>query len=405
MGEHCCGLTRRNYLMGSAGAIAAGAFPSAAFAVGQAPAPQPAPVPGASGQSYRCPPCGLPCDQLVFDKPGTCPNCGMTLVPVTGGTAPKVLILMFNGAEIIDFAGPWEVFGAAGFMVHTVASTSEPLTMVFGQKLMPDYIFDNSPAADILLVPGGAVGQYLDNRRMIGWIQANAREVNHVMSVCTGAYLLQKAGLLVGQTVTATYGAIEDFASEDTRVVYDRRYVDNGKILTTAGLSAGIDGAFHLVSRVRGLGAAQEVALALEYPWQPDGTWARAALADRYLPAQLSRASGAIDGTEFELISTKGGSDHWETRLLFKQPATSGKVIAILRNLIAANRAIGGRTTPIAHIKGSPVFAASASQSELRWSFTDDQGRAWSGTASVAPGEQAGLTAMLKLTRRNPIEG
>lgn len=402
MSENCCGLTRRNYLVGSAGAFAATAFPSSAFAADQSPTPDPAPPPGPvpAGQKYKCPPCGLPCDQLVFDKPGDCPNCGMTLVPVSGGGVPTVAILMFDGAEIIDFAGPWEVFGAAGFLVHTVASRREPLTMVFGQKLTPDYTFDNSPRADILLVPGGAVGQYLGDSGMIGWIQAKAREVDHVMSVCTGAYLLQKAGLLAGQTVTATYGAIEDFANADTHVVYDRRYVDNGKIMTTAGLSAGIDGAFHLVSRVRGLGPAQSVALALEYPWQPEGTWARASLADRYLPAQLGSGRGSIEGATFQLVSTEGGPDHWESRLLFTQPATSAEVIALLQKLIANYRAIGGRDVQIAHIKGPPAFAAAASPSKLRWSFTDDRGRAWIGTASVTAGDPSGVSTVLKVTRR-----
>jgi DNA-directed RNA polymerase subunit RPC12/RpoP len=107
---------------------------------------------------YICPPCGQPCDKLTFDKPGSCPNCGMTLVPQGGGAdaPPVAAILIFNGAELIDFAGPWEVFGTAGFLVHTVAETMEPLTMVFGQKVIPDYTFENSPKANILLVPGGA---------------------------------------------------------------------------------------------------------------------------------------------------------------------------------------------------------------------------------------------------------
>lgn len=400
MGEKCCGLTRRNYLKGGAGAIAATAFSSVAFAsnMGDAQSPN-----GPSPQSYRCPPCGLPCDELVFDKPGSCPNCGMTLVPVSGKGLTRVAVLLFNGAEIIDFAGPWEVFGTAGFLMHTVAPKSEPLTMVFGQKLLPDYTFENSPVADILLVPGGAVLQYLEDKRIIGWIEAKARDVDHVMSVCTGAYLLQKAGLLSGQTVTATYGKIEDFALPGTRVVYDRRFVDNGKIMTTAGLSAGIDGALHLVSKIRGLGAAQSVALAMEYPWQPDGKWARASLADRYLPPQLSSKHGEIGETKFTLLSTEGTSDHWETRLLFAEPATDGEVIAVLRNLIAANKAIGGMFKPTPHIKGAPVFSATASNAELRWSFTDDQGRAWMGSALVGPGREAapGLVATLKLASRN----
>ncbi|HEX5258286.1 MAG TPA: DJ-1/PfpI family protein [Sphingomicrobium sp.] len=325
----------------------------------------------------------------------------MTLVPQNGQGVTKVAILLFNGAEIIDFAGPWEVFGTARFLVHTVAPTLEPVTMVFGQKLVPDYALANSPKADILVVPGGAVLQYLDDKPLLGWIRAKANDVDHVMSVCTGAFLLQKAGLFAGQTVTATNGMIEDFAAPDTRIVYDRRYVDNGKILTTAGLSAGIDGALHLVSKLRGVGVAQSVALAMEYPWEPDGKWARAALADRYLPQQLTSPSGELDNLKVSLLSTQGSADRWETRLGFPEPATDQQVMALLRKLIAANKATGGMFKPVSHMKGPPVFAAAASNSWFEWKFTDDQDRRWKGVAVVAPGGRAekGLVATLKLSR------
>src|SRR5205085_11092598 len=176
-----------------------------------------------------------------------------------------VAILVFNGVELIDFAGPWEVFGTAGFLVHTVAVTPEPRTAVFGQKMIPDYTFDNAPKADILLVPGGGNVPFSNDKKLIGWIQDKSKQVRHVMSVCTGAFLLAKAGLLTGQTVTATSGMIEDLLTPQTKVVYDRRYVDNGKIITTAGLSSGIDGALHLVVKILGRGSAQSVALGMEY--------------------------------------------------------------------------------------------------------------------------------------------
>src|SRR5258707_1133145 len=130
------GLTCRSFLKGSAGAIiAAGCLPAlelsatpSAARARQSPA----------AKVYVCPPCGLDCDHLTFDKPGNCPQCGMTLIPLGGGadSPPTVAILLFNGAQIIDFAGPWEVFGTAGFLVHTVAENLEPHTMVFGQKVI-----------------------------------------------------------------------------------------------------------------------------------------------------------------------------------------------------------------------------------------------------------------------------
>jgi len=397
MGASCCGMTRRNYLMGSAGAmIAATGIASAGLSSATQAQPAPAPNP----QKYRCPPCGCASDKVIFDKPGSCPSCGMTLIPIDEHGVTKVAVLMFDGAEIIDFAGPWEAFGTAGFAVHSVAAKIEPLTMVFGQTLTPDYTFETSPQADVLLVPGGGVFRHLDDERTIGWIRAQAQKVDHVMSVCTGAYFLQKAGLLAGQTVTATNGMIEDFAAPDTRVVYDRRYVDNGKILTTAGLSSGIDGAIHLISKLRGLGFAQAVALEMEYPWDPDDKWARADLADRFLPSQLLSRRGEIDGAKFGILSTQGTADRWETRLLFSQPTTDADVTALLRKLIAANKATGGMFKPTSHIKGPPAFDAAASRSQLSWRFTDDEGRSWKGVASIAPGSSAtpGLVATMKLS-------
>ena len=380
--------TRRRFLTTGAGAVLAaglastGASAMTSFIDGERS--------DAAFEIYICPPCGEPCDKLTFDKPGDCPNCGMTLVPLGGGkdAPPTVAILLFNGAELIDFAGPWEVFGTAGFLVHTVAETKDPMTMVFGQKVIPDYTFDMSPKPNILLVPGGGVFDHLKNERLIGWIQAKASEADHVMSVCTGAFLMQKAGLLAGQTVTATYGMIEDLAGPDTKVVYDRRFVDSGKIITTAGLSSGIDGAFHLVSKVRGPGAAQAAALSMEYPWNPDGTWARAALADRYLPDGLAYGKARLRGADAKLISTEGGTDKWEIKLLVSSPTSAAAITDVLRDRLSASTGSQGMFKPISHFKGKPDLSPkSGDGSTTKWTFTDDHGRKWKGLAKVEPSE------------------
>jgi len=395
-------LTRRSFIRGSAGTVVAASclrtFGSRATAL-EARATE-----SAGAKVYVCPPCGQPCDKLTFDKPGSCPNCAMTLVPAGGGegTPPQVAILIFNGAEIIDFAGPWEVFGTAGFLVHTVAENLEPLTMVFGQKLMPDYTFENSPKSDILLVPGGGVFQYMNDEKLMRWIQAKASNVNYVMSVCTGAFLLAKAGLLTGQTVTATSGMIEDLLTPQTKVVYDRRYVDNGKIITTAGLSSGIDGALHLVVKILGRGSAQSVALGMEYHWDTEQKWARAALADKYLPDGLAGSRPKLKGAEAKMISTEGDTDRWETKLLVSAPNSAAEIIALLRERIAASTARSGMFKPISHMRGAPTLSpAGANDSEIRWRFTDDQGRDWSGLGLVepAPDEKAKFIVTLKLAR------
>jgi putative intracellular protease/amidase/DNA-directed RNA polymerase subunit RPC12/RpoP len=394
--------TRRTFMKGGAGAILAAGCLTALGSRGVTA--EATTVLDSVTATYICPPCGQPCDKLTFDKPGDCPQCGMTLVPLGGGkdSPATVAILLFNATELIDFAGPWEVFGTAGFLVHTVAAKSEPLTMVFGQKVLPDYTFDNSPKADILLVPGGGVFDHMKDDALINWIQRKSKEVSYVMSVCTGAFLLQKAGLLEGQTVTATYGMIEDLATPQTKVVYDQRFVDNGKIITTAGLSSGIDGAFHLVSRILGKGRAQAAALSMEYNWDADSKWTRASQADRYLPDGLAYGKPRLKGAEAQLISTEGNTDHWETKLLVSSPSSSSEIVDLLRSRIGSNTASQGMFRPIAHIRSTPTLSPKRSkESAITWTFTDDQGRNWNGLGSVeaASDEQGKFIVTLKLVR------
>src|SRR5262245_12817645 len=355
------------------------------------------------GRTYVCPPCGLDCDKLTFDKPGKCPQCGMKLIPTSAGddSPPTVAILLFNCVEIIDYAGPWEVFGSAGFQVHTVAERIEPLTLVFGQKLIADYSFENSPRADILLVPGGGVSHAMINPALIRWIQASAKEAKHVMSVCTGAFLLAKAGLLDGQIATTVHGMIDDLlAFPNTKVVYNKRYVDNGKIITTAGLSSGIDGAFHLVSKMLGIGEAQSVALNLEYRWEPDSGYARAALADRYLPDGLAYGKAGLKGTEARMLSTQGSTDRWETKILVSEPRSAAEITDLVRKRIAANTAVWGMSSRISHMRSAPEFSGGENGSEIKWKFTDTDGRDWSGVGLVtpAPDEKGKFILTLRVT-------
>ena len=292
---------------------------------------------------------------------------------------------LFNGAQLIDFAGPWEVFGTAGWLVHTVADKKDMLTAVFGEKIIPDYTFENSPRADVLLVPGGGVwDEAIKNARLIEWVQLKSKEAYHVISVCTGAFLLQKAGLLAGQTVTTTYGMIDDLAGPDTKVVYDRRFVGNGKIITTAGLAAGIDGALYVVSRMKGQGAAQSVALDLEYNWDPSGTYARAALADRFLPDGLAYAKPKIVGAKAKMISTAGDREHWETKILVSEPHKLSEIVDILRTRIAATKGKSGMFKPVFHIRGATRIIARNSTG-FTWAFTDDDQREWIGRCAVVP--------------------
>jgi putative intracellular protease/amidase len=285
-----------------------------------------------------------------------------------------------------------------------VAEKAEPLTMVFGQKVVPDYTFENSPKADVLLVPGGGVWNdaAIGNPRLIQWIQSKSKDVMYVMSVCTGAFLLAKAGLLVDQTVTSTYGMIEDLQTPRTKVVYDQRFVESGNLITTAGLSSGIDGALHLVSKMLGSGKAQSVALGMEYRWDPNSQYARASMADRFLPDGLAFGKPKVKGLEATMISTAGDTDRWEARILVSEPHSSAEILVLMRDRIAANTARGGMFKPVPHIRGAVnVSPASASDSRIKWKFTDDRGRGWDGLGMVeaAPDDKGKFILTLTIAR------
>jgi putative intracellular protease/amidase len=304
---------------------------------------------------------------------------------------PSIAVLLFDGAEIIDYAGPWEAFGEAGFKVFTVAEKMTPIAATFGQKINPDYTFANSPAADVLLVPGGSVYGAVQNAELIKWVQKNAQTSKQVMSVCTGAFILAKAGLLDGLTATTISHAIDDLAkaSPKTKVVDNQRYVDNGKIITTAGLSSGIDGAFHLIAKIKGKGEAQATALGMEYRWDPDSKFARAALADRYFPQ--------VDAIDAEVLSTEGDVNHWEFKGLLSKPASANAILDLLdKKVVAAMQHTRGPVTLV-----SRTANGDGGKSQIAWKFTDDEGTNWTGDALVEPANtQAGkFVVTLKLAR------
>jgi transcriptional regulator GlxA family with amidase domain len=183
----------------------------------------------------------------------------------------RVAVLLFDGVEEIDYAGPMEVFGAGGAQVFTVGQSKAIVNSSWGLRVAPDYDLANAPEADILIVPGGAISKVTKNPRMLNWIRERSSKVKVVLSVCTGAFILGKAGLLDGLEATTTAVARSQLAAAfpKIRVVYDRRFVDAGKIVTTAGLSTGIDGALYVIEREVGRARAEDVARYMEYDLRP----------------------------------------------------------------------------------------------------------------------------------------
>ncbi len=185
-----------------------------------------------------------------------------------------VAILIHDGVELLDFSGPGEVFAAAeGFEVYTVASSEKPIMSQGFVKVVPEHTFDSAPKADIIVLPGGKTNIPLADAKVMAWLRETGNEAEVVMSVCTGAFLLAEVGMLDGAKATTWHGAIDSLrkAAPKTEILENTRFVDNGAIVTTAGVSAGIDGALHIVSRFRGKAAAAKTARYMEYDkWQPD---------------------------------------------------------------------------------------------------------------------------------------
>lgn len=168
----------------------------------------------------------------------------------------NVAVLIFDGVELLDFAGPAEVFIVASqqhpFRVFTVGPSRDPIKTMGGITVTPEFSYENAPKADVLVIPGG-------NTRGAGtagvkWIRDSAEEAEIVMSVCFGALLLAEAKLLDGVSATTHNWAIDSLrsAAPKCKVVTGQRFVDSGKIVSTAGVTAGIDGAIHVVERIAG---------------------------------------------------------------------------------------------------------------------------------------------------------
>jgi transcriptional regulator GlxA family with amidase domain len=191
--------------------------------------------------------------------------------------ARNVGILIFDDIEVLDFAGPFEVFNVSGeliepspFTTYTIGISGEPIKTRGGLSVDPPYHLDNCPQPDILIVPGGwGTRKLLNNEMLLQWLRDQSQKVEYLMSVCTGALLLGKAGLLDGLSATTHHGNFADLReiSPTTTVIEDQRYVDNGKILTAGGVSAGIDLSLYLVERLVGRENVELTWNEMEYQW------------------------------------------------------------------------------------------------------------------------------------------
>lgn len=327
-----------------------------------------------AAQEFVCPPCGCGNHDQVYTEPGECPACNMALVAKSEVTTRnrQVAILLFDGVQIIDYTAPYEIFGQARFEVFTVAESREPITTAMGMSVNPKYTFADHPRPDIVLVPGGGVRPSLENLRLLAWVRENASAAEYVLSVCNGALILAKAGLLDGLAATTFYGQLDDLRNmaPNTRVVNDKRFVDNGKIITSAGLSAGIDASLHIVAKILGTARAQNLALHIEYRWQPEVEFARANFADYKYLRRLEMPTD-LDAT---LLQTAGSEAEWQMawRVVTDLPAQD--VLARVNAMLETNARWTKQSSQAANGRATST-----------WGFAGENSEPWRGTVTVTP--------------------
>jgi putative intracellular protease/amidase/YHS domain-containing protein len=199
--------------------------------------------------------------------PQAAPN---PLTPPKDGRIP-VAFVVSEGAVVIDFCGPWEVFqdvmipggSSHPFHLYTVAETTRPIEASGGMKIIPDYTFETAPAPKVIVIPA----QSGRSEAMLEWIRKAARSADVTMSVCTGAFLLARTGLLKGRSATTHHTGYQSLAVEFPDIAVKRgvRFVEDGNLATSGGLSCGIDLAFRVVERYYGREAATQTAYEMEY--------------------------------------------------------------------------------------------------------------------------------------------
>ncbi|THF65272.1 DJ-1/PfpI family protein [Pseudothauera rhizosphaerae] len=194
-----------------------------------------------------------------------------------------VAIYIFPNVEVLDFAGPFEVFTTASrvhgrrkpgdpapFRVFTVARTEQPVTARAGLRVLPDHTIHDCPQPDILLIPGGVVDAEVDDPGLVAWVASQSRAAALTASVCTGAFILARAGLLTDKAATTHWEDVEDLrrAFPQLDVRENVRWVDEGAVVTSAGIAAGVDMSLHLVARFAGQQLAEATARQMDVPYR-----------------------------------------------------------------------------------------------------------------------------------------
>lgn len=296
----------------------------------------------------------------------------------------SVAIVLFPGVQIIDYSGPYEVFGQANYQVYTVSADGMPIVTAMGQQVVPDFSFDTCPEPTILLTPGGNVPMKpKDNDATIAFIKNMSAKSKYTMSVCNGAYWLANAGLLDGKEATTYYGMVNEFKNQfpKIKVLPEVRFTDNGSVMTTSGLSSGIDGALKLVAKLEGEVEAKSIALNMEYDYRPNSGYSRAALADKYMK-RVTDPWDVLPDTGIKVTQMEGSKEHWVQTWELTNPKLSKEILVSSLEKIA-----------------NGIWTKKGKEKEAtRWSFKADDGAAWSAWTNIEEVKTKPGTFLAKFT-------
>ena len=191
----------------------------------------------------------------------------------------QIGIVLFTNVEELDAVGPWEVLGhwtqvhpEDGWAVSTLSRDGRPVRCAKGLTITPDHTYADAPAYDVLLYPGGqGTRTLLKDEDELAWVRKQRATVGLMTSVCTGSLVYAAAGLLAGRPATTHWNALDELAALDPSIVIrdGDRFVDDGDVITSAGVSAGIDMALHLVARLAGVERARQVRRGIQYDPEP----------------------------------------------------------------------------------------------------------------------------------------
>lgn len=297
--------------------------------------------------------------------------------PTYAAEPRNVAIVIYEGVEVLDLAGPAEVLEIAGsygrtgdlpaFRLYTVAPSADPVTSQNFLTLVPDHTPATAPVPDVLVIPGGQMRAVLGDEQFMGWLD-RAMDSALTLTVCSGVSAPTQLGRLDGLEATTWHNLVDRLSQQHPEVDFQhgKRFVDNGNLITTAGVSAGIDGSLHLVARLLGLEVARETATYMEYPWTPEPY-----LVDSYpvLNPTLDAAGRAVQVGRMQLRSgdLEGAESTWR-RALDKDPGNADLLYGLFQTLARMERwpeaiEVSLRIVPANPVRGYYNAASAAARS------------------------------------------